>query len=192
MEDRQHIKITGKNPAFLSLYGEVNDKTATRLCNTISDAVSSGKDELHLLMSTPGGNVAWGVTCYNLILALEVRVVTYNIGCVGSIGNVIYQAGNWRICMPDANFAFHGTSVTNNGGRVDKFSLAEAGREIDSDEEQIERIYAKHIKSGDDGVKDLLSKEVFFNADESLERGITDEKRRILLPPRVQLMKTTD
>jgi ATP-dependent protease ClpP protease subunit len=63
---------------------------------TVAQQVAQGFDELHLMLSTLGGQVAQGISIYNMLKALPIRVITYNVGTVNSIGNVIFLAGSPR------------------------------------------------------------------------------------------------
>ena len=49
-----------------------------------------------------------GVTLYNYIKSLSVKVVMHNVGLVNSIANVIFLAGNERYAVPHSSFLFHG------------------------------------------------------------------------------------
>jgi len=45
-----------------------------------------------MLLSIPRGSVGDGITIHNFIRALPIPLITYNIGQVNSIGNIVYQA----------------------------------------------------------------------------------------------------
>ena len=100
MNETGTIEIQGENPCCISFNSGVNSVTSSALISALNQMVEEGHDELHLLMNTPGGIVADGLAVYHFIRALSARVVTYNIGTVNSIGNVIYQAGDKKNQRP--------------------------------------------------------------------------------------------
>ena len=91
------IKITGEKPICVSFNAPINNVTASPLMGALAGACNDGHDEIHFLLSTPGGTVTDGITLYNFIRSLPIRVVAYNLGNVNSIGNVIYQAAEHRV-----------------------------------------------------------------------------------------------
>lgn len=85
------MDISGKKPTCISFQAGIVPETTNVLMGALSEAVNKKFDEIHLLLSSPGGQVREGITAYNFIQALPVPVHTYNIGSVDSIANVIYQ-----------------------------------------------------------------------------------------------------
>src|SRR5258708_35936631 len=76
-------------PFYVGFNSEVNQITGPALIGAVGQQVSMGFNELHLLLSTPGGHVAQGIAIYKMLRALPISVTTYNVGSVNSIGNVI-------------------------------------------------------------------------------------------------------
>lgn len=70
------IEITGQRPICISFNAPVSPNTASPLMGALVGATNNGHDEIHLLLSTPGGTVADGITLYNLIRAIPARVIT--------------------------------------------------------------------------------------------------------------------
>lgn len=70
---------------------------------------------LYLLLSSHGGEVDAGVTLYNFLKSLPVKIVTHNIGTIDSIANIIFAAGKERYAVPHSVFLFHGVQMNLNG-----------------------------------------------------------------------------
>lgn len=178
----QTIAIAGQKPCCISFNAPVSPKTASPLMGVITNMVNGGHDEVHLLLNTPGGTVADGIGIYNLLRAVPASIVTYNMGSVNSIGNVIYQAGNRRICAQTSSFMFHGVGFDIANARMELKQLKEKVDGIHNDQAMISDIMVRHTGLGSDDVDQLFLDMAFLSAQEALKRGITDEVRDIHLP----------
>ena len=179
------IAIAGNNPCCVSFNSQVNPATASPLMGVLAKAVTDGHDEIHLLLNTPGGTVGDGIAIYNFIRALHPQVITYNIGSVNSIGNVVYQAGNRRIASPVSSFMFHGVGFDIKSSRFELKQLRERTDAIQNDQTMIADIMVRHTSLDTDAINKLFLEMAFLRAQEALDRGIADEVRDIHLPPGV-------
>ena len=181
--DVQPIEIKGKNPCCISFNAQILPATASPLMATISEMTNKGSDEIHLLLSTPGGTVPDGLAIYNFIRAVPARVVTYNIGSVNSIGNVVYQSGDYRICAPTSSFMFHGVGFSVSNARLELKELKERMDAVENDQAMISEIIDRHTSLGTETIDKLFLRMAFLSAVEAKARSITDEIRDIHLPP---------
>ncbi len=147
------------------------------------NAANQGHDEIHLLLSTPGGSVSDGITLYNLIQALPVPVHIYNIGTVDSIGNVIYLAGQRKIAATNSSFMFHGVGFDiTQPTRLELKDLQERIGTARNSQSLMANIIIRHTKLNIDQVNEMFLEMAHITAQEALERGITDEVCDIRLP----------
>jgi ATP-dependent protease ClpP protease subunit len=93
---------------YVSFSAEVNPHTTESLIAHVSQCASEGAQEVHLMLSTPGGSVMNGLNLYNVLRALPCKLITHNVGNVNSIGNAIFLAGDRRLACPHSTFMFHG------------------------------------------------------------------------------------
>jgi ATP-dependent protease ClpP protease subunit len=100
------------------LVGMIGAQTVPALIQSVSDRVGKGARSVLLAISSPGGNIYWGVTAYNFLRGLGIEVITHNVGQVDSVAAVIYSAGDRRLSVPDARFVIHGVSLTFEGTNV--------------------------------------------------------------------------
>jgi ATP-dependent Clp protease, protease subunit len=91
----------------IRLHGSINNSTINSLMSTIDDKMKEGIRDFVLLLSSHGGDTAAGLTGYNYLKGLPVRITTCNIGTVSSIATVLYCTGNRRISVPHAKFLIH-------------------------------------------------------------------------------------
>ena len=132
--DQEHVLFSrGINPQ------SINDLVAL-----LHDISTRGKN-IHLVLNSPGGNVHAGIYCYNMIRAIPVQVDTHNIGNVDSIANVVFMAGERRVCTSSATFMFHGVGF--DAANVNRLELPFLREKIDSiiaDHKRIATIIASH------------------------------------------------
>ena len=182
MTDERPIEVLGKNPLCISFLAPITAQTAPVLVGAISNAVNNSHDEIHLLLSTPGGSVAEGVSIYNLMRALPVDINTYNVGSVNSIGNVVFQAGKRRVSSKTSSFMFHGVGFDIQNSRLELKQLNEKVRTIKNDQSQIAEIIHRHTSIEISKINKMFLEMEHVSAQEAFERGITDEVTDIHLP----------
>lgn len=180
--DKPTITVNGDNPICVNFSSRIDQITGPALIAALSQCSNEDYDEIHLLLSTPGGTVADGIAIYNFIRALPVSLITYNIGQVYSIGNVVYQAGEKRISATSSSFMFHGVGFDVKNARLELKQLRERTRSIENDQALITDIMVRHTRLGVDDLNSLFLDMAHIRADEALERGITDEILDIRLP----------
>jgi ATP-dependent Clp protease, protease subunit len=88
---------------------------------------NEGHQEVHLLLTTPGGSVMHGLTIYNVLRALPITLVTHNAGSVNSIGNAVFLAGARRYACPHSTFMFHGVGFDANNQRFEERRCCASG-----------------------------------------------------------------
>jgi ATP-dependent Clp protease protease subunit len=119
----------------IMLTGNVDERAISRLLSEVTQRVGLGARSVLLGISSPGGNVYWGVTAYNFLRGLGIDVITHNLGQVDSIGGAIYAAGSRRLCVSQGRFLIHSVAWTFTGAVPEKQlrdSLTQVERERDS------------------------------------------------------------
>ena len=180
------IQVDGKNPICISFSSMVTPTTAPVLLGAVTESVNQKHDELHLLLSTGGGKVAEGVTIYNTLRALPIPVHTYNMGVVNSVGNVIFQAGERRVCATASSFMFHGIGFDVTG-RMELKQLTEKTSALKNDQSIISDIIVRHTDLDTEDVNELFLNMAHMGAQEALKRGIADKVTDIHLPKGLRL-----
>lgn len=70
---------------YINFHALINQHTTQNLMAAIAQKLMAGTDHFYIMLSTPGGEVASGLTLYNFLRALPVQVTMHNIGrCSGS------------------------------------------------------------------------------------------------------------
>ena len=184
------IEVSGKKPIAISFTAPIQTATAQVLVGAMVNAVNSGHDEVHFLLSTPGGSVVEGINLYNLIRTLPVPVHTYNIGNVNSIGNVVYLAGTNRFSATISSFMFHGVGFDiAQGTRLELKDLKERISSIKNDQSLIAKIVECHTNLTVQKVGRFFLQLAHVSAQEALDYGITHKVCDIRLPKGIPIQQ---
>ena len=169
--------------AYVSFSAEVSTPTIEVLMNTLAQLVAQGFREVHLLLSTPGGSVASGITAYNFMRGLPVRLVTHNIGNVDSIGTVMFLAGEVRYSCPQSTFMLHGVSCSfPSGAQLFEKNFDERLSGLRSDQNRIKAVYADRTLIALEDAENYFLAESTLDAHAALDRGIIQEIRNVSIP----------
>jgi len=179
----QAQQIVPANPYYLSFAAEITPFTAQSLIGAVGAQVNAGYNEVHLLLSTPGGQVADGLSIYNVLRALPVRVVTYNVGTVNSIGNVIFLAGAKRFASPTSSFMFHGVAANfAQQASLEEKQLKERLQSVQNDQKLIADIIVRHSNMPLADVEKLFLETAFVTPDDAKRRGLIDDVINVQVP----------
>ena len=181
------MDITGNKPIFISFQSLIGPQTANVLMGALGEKTNQDFDEIHLLLSSPGGQVREGIAVYNFIQALPIPVVTYNIGSIDSIANVVYQAGKRRISSRTSSFMFHGVGFDIQNTRMELKQLNEMTASLQNDQSLIADIMIRHTGMTRDEINGLFLAMEYMTAQKALDRGITDEVGDIHVPKGVPI-----
>lgn len=181
----QQARLSPQQPAYVSFTAEVVPVTTEGLLRACSELAQNKVPEVHLLLSTPGGSVAHGITLYNMLRAFPFKLVTHNVGAVNSIGNVVFLAGEDRYACPNSTFMFHGVGFDGKAGqRIEEKFLLERLDSLRADQAQIASIIEQRANFG--GVSEI--NELFLQAATkdpawAKAKGIIKEIRDVVVPP---------
>lgn len=170
-------------PAFISFSAEVVPQTMEVLVNAVTNFVNQGFQQIHLLLSTPGGSVMHGITIYNILKGLPIKLITHNVGNVDSIGTVIYLAGEERYACPQTTFMLHGVALTTNAPtQFFEKNLKEKLASVQADQERIKAIYCDRAGINPEVAEQFFLGESTINATEAVNRGIANAIRNVEIP----------
>jgi ATP-dependent Clp protease, protease subunit len=170
-------------PAFVSFSAEIIPQTSEALIGSVAQFVSQGFRDIHLLLSTPGGMVSYGITVYNALRGMPISLTTHNIGNVDSIGAVIFLAGEKRYACPQATFMLHGVSVRTMGPmQFFEKNLKEKLASVQADHERIKDIYHGRAGISREDAESFFLGESTINSTDAVSRGLAHEVRDVQIP----------
>lgn len=169
---------------YVSFIAEIIPASSEALLRTCADLANKGVDTVYLMVSTPGGSVAHGMTLYNTLRGMPFKLITHNTGSVNSIGNVLFLAGEKRYACPHATFMFHGVGFDVKGGtRLEEKFLRERLDSIGADQQRIAAVIRERANFPNaKDIGDLFLEAVTKDAAYAKQHGIVDDVRDVEIP----------
>lgn len=115
----------------IDLIGSVNEKNVLALRNCIFNN-NEQINELKINISSSNGSVLSGITMYNLLKNLPIKIHTHNIGDVSSAGMLIYLAGNIRTAEEQSKFTIKPITI-NPATELSYYKIQELLHNIEMD-----------------------------------------------------------
>jgi ATP-dependent Clp protease, protease subunit len=145
---------------YINFFGQITEQSAIRFMAACTEVLRIDTPEcLYFLFSSAGGHVDAGVTIYNYLRALPVKIVMHNNGSIDSIANVIFHAADSddRHAAPHATFLFHGVGMELPGGmKINRSQIQELLSQISALENKIASIITSRCSLSADEVKALF------------------------------------
>ena len=160
-------------PHYISFSAEINQVTIEHLILQIANISNSGVKQVHLLFSTPGGNVQQGITLYNTLRAFPIELITHNVGNVDSIGSVVFLAGQKRYAAQHSTFMFHGVTMETPGKvRFGEIELEQHMTSLTTEHGRIASIVAERTNLTEEDVREFFKKQRTLTPDEAKAASI--------------------
>jgi ATP-dependent protease ClpP protease subunit len=174
---------------YVSFSAEINANTTESLIAAMAQCTQAGAQNVHLLMSTPGGSVMHGMNLYNMLRAFPFTLTTHNVGNVDSIGNAIFLAGEHRFACAHSTFMFHGVGFnTEPGARLEEKILRERLDGILADQKRISSIMEDRTNLAPDDIEKLFLEAQTKDAAYAVGAGIVHEIKDVAIPSGAPIM----
>lgn len=132
-------------------------------------------ETLEIEINSPGGSVLDGYRVYNSLMQMRSRgvevIATVNT-LAASMGSVILMAANKVKIVEGGRIMIHEASQVVSGTSEDH---ARAAKNLEEISEEIALIYANRTGSSQEEMRELMKKETWMGAKESVERKFADE-----------------
>lgn len=167
-----------KKTVYIKFFVPINVKSIDELTRLVVDKLKERVQRFVLLISSPGGNVAAGLSGYNFLKGIPAEVVTHNFGSADSIATVLFCAGSERLCVPHARFLLHGIGFDVKGPtRFDEKILDERVKSLRIDRENISRVIADTTGRSLGDVENDILQGTPLNPEQAREYGLVNEIR---------------
>ncbi|MBA7605808.1 ATP-dependent Clp protease proteolytic subunit [subsurface metagenome] len=176
---------------YLNFNLKINPQSAQALFNIIQEQLSQGMKKLHLLISSPGGNVDPGIAIYNFLKGLPIQVITYNYGSCDSIAALVFCAGEKRYTVSNSRFLIHGIGLTVQNQRFNEAKLRETLDSLKNQREIISKIIAKECEKRIKDVETDMLNGIVLNPQEAIEYGLATEIKDDLIPQGVNFINVS-
>jgi ATP-dependent protease ClpP protease subunit len=184
MASQPQVAQQAPETVYVIFSAEINPKTAESLLAVMANCATQGVKKFYLVLSTPGGDVAQGMTLYNTLRGMPYKVITHNVGNVDSIGNAVFLAGEERYACKHSTFMFHGVgfNVANQTIRLEEKNVREFLDNILSNHARIGTIIEERTKIDKAAIPELFREAQTKDATFAVGVGIINEIRDINIP----------
>ena len=131
------------------------------------------KNDIHLYINSPGGNVTSGMAIYDTINFMHCDVVTYCVGQAASMGTVLLAAGTRgkRYALPNSRIMIHQPTGGATGQTSD---ISIAAKEILRWRKTINDILALHSGQPVERIIKDSDRDYYMTAEEAEKYGFVD------------------
>jgi ATP-dependent Clp protease protease subunit len=169
--------------AYISFSNDINQVTTENLLGLLGQQAMARVNEVHLAISTNGGGVINGMNAYHVMRALPFKLITYNVGNVNSIGNVVFLAGEERYAVETSSFMFHGVGLNVPANmRLEEKFLRERLDSILNDQKLIGDVIRDRTNIGAKEIKRLFRQAASKGTQYALDKGIIHDIRPFVVP----------
>ena len=177
------LQATAGGTVYVSFSSDVNAHSTESLLAVMANLSNIQVAQVHLLLSTPGGNVMHGMNLYNVLRALPFELITHNVGNVDSVGNPVFLAGSRRYACENTTFMFHGVGLNAVGQRLEEKSVRETLASIVADQTRIGAVMQRHTSLTKRQIAGLFREQQTKDAAYAVRFGIVHEIRDVEVPP---------
>jgi len=150
----------------------------------IAQRLAQGTTDFYFLLSTPGGQVASGMTLYNFLHGIPATVTMHNIGNVDSIGNAIFVAADAanRYACAHSTFMFHGVGLDIQNVRLEEKNAREVVHTILADQTRIADVLVARTGLTKNQARQLFREARTKDAMHAKSAGIIADIRDVQIP----------
>jgi ATP-dependent Clp protease protease subunit len=152
--------------------GLVNEFTAQKLTNSLSNAMVGKVKEVHLLFQSSGGTVGDGVFLYNFLRAIPIELTIYNCGQISSAGVTVFLGGKHRVTSKSGTFMIH--SAANGAKAATSSSLEHIAKSLVLDDERTDMIFRNHVNFTPELWTSIKYHDVYLSGEEAIQMGLAD------------------
>jgi len=174
---------------YINFYAPIIPPAVGALMQAVQGLLQKGVEKIVLLLSSPGGQVAAGLSLYNFLKGIPVRVETHNYGSVDSVALVVFCAGKKRYCVPNARFLMHGIGFNISGpARFEEKHLDEKMKGLKMDKANIVKVIAQNCKKSEEEISDDMREVRVLGPKEAINYGLVQEIKKELFPKGVKII----
>ncbi len=178
-------KLAERHPGgcYLGFNAAIDRKAAEQLVMLVADLRKSDFDAVNLCMSSIGGLLDHTYYAFNMLEAIDVHIITWNVGNIQSASNMLYLCGDERYAVAGSTFFFHQTGYDPPSSRITEPYLAERLKAVQYDDNRSAEIIASKTGRPLDEVRSWQNTELVMDTDTAIARGIAHEVRPLRVPP---------
>ena len=156
------------------VFGEVDMKMAERVTAQLLAFAARGKDDIRVIINSPGGHVESSDTIHDMIRFCGSMVKVVGTGWVASAGAHIYLAAEKenRYCLPNTRFMLH---QPLGGVRGQASDISIQAEEIIKMRERVNQIIADRTGQPVEKIKADTERDFWMSAEQAVAYGIVSK-----------------
>jgi ATP-dependent Clp protease protease subunit len=164
-------KARSGGAANIGIYSEIGEFGISAKDFNASLIALGRPTELHISISSNGGDVSQGFAIYNMLARHPAKKIVTVEGLAASMASVIAMAGDEIIMPSNSMLMIHNPwgGVVGDADQIDSF-----GDAIRKMQEQIVDTYAKRSKLPKEQVAEMMNAETWLTAQEAVDFGLAD------------------
>ncbi len=153
------------------IFGEIDMKLAERVTAQLLAHAEEGKDDIRVIINSPGGHVESGDTIHDVMRYVGPKVKIIGTGWVASAGAHIFLGAEKenRYCLPNTRFLLH---QPLGGVRGQASDISIEAEEILKMRERINRLIARETGQSYDRIVKDTERNFWMGAEEAKAYGI--------------------
>lgn len=177
-------KLAERHPGgcFLGFNAAIDRKAAEQLVMLVADLRRNQFEAINICMSSVGGLLDHAYYAFNMLEAVDVRIITWNVGNIQSASNMLYLCGDERYAVAGSTFFFHQTGYDPPSGRITEPYLAERLKAVQYDDNRSAEIIASKTGRPINDVRGWQNTELVMDTDTAIDHGIAHEVRPLRIP----------
>ena len=175
--------VRAEAPVYLAFEMKVDWSTVLLLQGKVAGYLAKGVKEIHLLISSSGGDVSAAVAGYNVLRALPIKLSTYNLGDVDSAASILFMAGRSRSCSPSSRFLFHQVRASIHDADMTRADLQDRLASVESDTDRIKAIYMENARIDAAAAETLMSQQNWVDPAGAMKLGVVQSIAPLSVPP---------
>lgn len=166
-----NLAATNDKPAVLSIFEEIGF-WGVQAKDFVAQLGNVQSKDIHVEISSPGGDVAAALTMYNALRASGKTVTTKVMGVAASAASLIFMAGDKRVMPKNTQLMIHNPWTFAAGNADELEETAATLRKIGA---SLKATYAARSGMDDAELDAMLAKDTWINADEAVTMGFATE-----------------
>ena len=156
------------------LTGQINDELASDICAQINYLASGSKEDIYLIIQSPGGSVSAGLAIYDTVNTCGCDVRTVVMGEAASMGALLASSGTKgkRYVGESAEMMIHQPLGGANGQAAD---IERTAAHIVKTRDKLHKILSKNTGKAFEQINKDCDRDHWLDADAAIEYGLVDK-----------------
>jgi ATP-dependent protease ClpP protease subunit len=182
MPDPKPLSETHPGGCYLGFNAAIDRKAAEQLAFVVNDTKRNGYNQVNLCISSVGGILDQTYYLFNILEAIDIEIITWNVGNIQSAANIIFLCGDKRFATAGSTFFFHQTGYDPPAGRITEPYLVEKIKAVQYDDTRSAGIIATKTGKRVEDVRGWQNTELVMDTAAALAHGLIHAVDALVIP----------